>query len=89
MNTVYYEYGVADLLKPRKRNGVPHLTKYRIRVEVIDVGTTRTKVRFLEKHHDGRGPGTTASVKNKNVIYTEKKFINPASGSYRLPYKDD
>lgn len=89
MNTVYYEYGVADLTKPRKINGVPYITKYRIRVEVIDTGQTWTKIRFLEKHRDGRGPGTIASVKNKNVIYTENKNTNPAPGSYRLPYKDD
>lgn len=88
MKTAYYEYGVADLLKPRKPNGVPHITKYRIKVEVIDIGVSRTKVRFLERHIDGRKAGTITNVKNKNVIYIDKNN-NHVTDTIRLPYKDD
>lgn len=86
MNTGYYEYGVADYTMPRRANGQPHITKHRVRVEIIDAGPARTKVRFLEYHIDGRGPGTMTSVKSRNV---KQNGINCAPVSCRLPYKDD
>lgn len=88
MNTGFYEYGVADYTMPRRANGQPHITKHRIRVEILDVGPTRTKIRFLEYHIDGRGPGTTTSVKSRNVRH-EIQTIHIAAAAYRLPYKDD
>lgn len=87
MTTGYYEYGVADYSMPRRSNGSPHITKHRVKVEIINVGPTRTKIRFLEHHIDGRGPGTTTNVKNRNVIHAQ--YNNPVPASYRLPYKDD
>lgn len=87
MNTGYYEYGVADYTMPRRANGQPHITKHRVKVEILDVGPSRTKVRFLEHHIDGRGPGTTTNVKNQNVLHAHN--FNRAPASYRSPYKDD
>ena len=88
MNTGYYTYGVADYMMPRRANGLPHIAKHRIKVEIISTGCSRTKIRFLEWHTDGRGPGTTTTVKNRNVSY-DKINVNPAATAYRLPYKDD
>lgn len=84
MNTGYYEYGIADYTMPRRANGQPHITKHRVRVEILNVGPTRTKIRFLEWHIDGRGPGTTANVKNQNVFRKHRNIE-----TYRLPFKDD
>ena len=58
METVYYEYGVADYTLPRRPGGGPGIARRRMRVEVVAAGATRTKIRFLEYHADGRGPGT-------------------------------
>lgn len=85
MTTGYYEYGVADYTMPRRANGQPHITKHRVKVEIIAEGPTRTKIRFLEFHIDGRGPGTTTSVKSRNIIQNN---INRVSASYPIPYKN-
>ena len=90
METVYYEYGVADYTLPRRPGGGgggPGIARRRMRVEVVAAGATRTKIRFLEYHADGRGPGTVANVKSRNVRYesVQHRPITP----YRLPYADD
>lgn len=89
MMTGYYEYGVADYSMPRRADGSPRVTKHRVRVEIIEVGPTRTKVRFLEWHIDGRGPGTITSVKNRNVTIGTRLIVTRPTVEYRRPYKDD
>lgn len=87
METVHYEYGVTDYTLPRRPGGKPGIARRRMRVEVVAAGATRTKIRFLEYHADGRGPGTVANVKSGNVRYESVRHrpITP----YRLPYADD
>lgn len=87
METAYYEYGVVDYTLPRRPGGKPGIARRRMRVEVVAAGATRTKIRFLEYHADGRGPGTVANVKSRNVRYESVRHrpIIP----YRLPYADD
>lgn len=87
MNTAYYEYGVVDYTAPRRSGGAPGLRRHRLRVEIISESPTRTKIRFLEFHVDGRGPGTIANVKSRNVHRIGS--ANLPAVSYRLPYADD
>lgn len=88
MNTGVYLYNVADLLKPRGAKGLPHLKSYRMKVEIISVEGTRTRIRFIESHRDGRTSGTVTTVKSKNVI-SDNINRSVVRDSYWLPYNND
>lgn len=68
-------------------------TTYRLRVELIEpLGENRHRVKFLEYHHDKRGPGTVTTVYNKSLVIPKKASPLPAPGPrpdhYRDPYND-
>lgn len=69
MLTAYYDYGVADYTLPRRPDGRPGIARRKIRVEVISGSAANSRVRFMEFHADGRGPGpgTVATVRTRNL----------------------
>lgn len=78
--TYRYSYAVA-------RFPVLQLSRFTLRVEVLDEKKNRYKVRFMQFHADGRKPNTVAWVKKSSV---ELDKVEPAPTiEIRLPYKDD
>lgn len=59
----------ATYFYKRLKQAVPFkvFTDHRIRVEVLETKGSMAKVKFLEFHADGRGPGKVTWVQTKNV----------------------
>ena len=87
MNRGFYYYGMPDFGKQRGPAGHPWITRHGLRVEIIGVRGANLRVRFLEFHLDGRGPGTEATVKAKNV-YRDTPHLTTSGEPGRTPYKD-
>lgn len=73
------------------------LTVFKLKVEILEfVGPARARVKFLDYHVDGRGPGaiTIVYIKNLNMVppALAKRVELPKPGSrpdhYRDPYND-
>lgn len=79
----------------RKKTGPAwekHLTVYKLKVEILEDLGQRVRVKFLDYHVDGRGPGTITAVAKKNLNVVRPASTLPAPGPrpdhYRDPYND-
>lgn len=80
-----YKYSYAVAVFPRLQ-----LSRFSLRVEVLEEKNGRYKVRFMEYHADQRPPNTVTWVKTTSVKLDGQIEIdfNPKGGGW-LPYKDD
>ena len=81
-----YVYGVADFRENRTVSGRPYIARHQMRVKVLALNYPRSRVKFMEYHVDGRGPGTIATVKTSNLRLDRGK-VPPIE--MRLPCKDE
>lgn len=82
LGTYRYSYAVA-------RYPVLQLSRFSLRVEVLEEKNGRYKVRFMEYHADQRPPNTVTWVKATSVKLDEGVQDKPQRAVSWLPYKDD
>lgn len=72
-----------------------HYKKRSLRVEIIEEGLKRTKIKFCAFHADGRPPGTVSTVTTEKVVSdawvkdTRDTIDKSLGREIRKPYKDD
>lgn len=87
-----YRYGVWHKAEYVQGRGFQpaYVTHHTVKVEVLEVLKKQYRVKFLGTHKDGRGPGTVTAVNQTSVtLDVEPPYTSPATGTIRLPYKDN
>ena len=80
----------------RRKTGPDWEKVFKLKVEVLEYLDQRVRVKFLDYHVDGRGPGTITVVAKKNLNLVtpalpkrvELPKPGPRPGHYRDPYND-